>query len=281
MARRLALLVLTLFGAFAIVAPTYAAYPVPLALQGGDGLLSKDGSVRFVAVRAEGGASTVVTVKSRTDGSTLKTLTVAGSFGIPQLTYKGPAGGLFRDGSAFVLQSTGYAETTHFIVLGAQDLDLRQQIDLKGTYAFDALSPDASKMYLVQHTSADDLQHYVVRAYDLSEHKLLPGRIADRTQKNWVMQGWAISRAQSADGRWAYTLYANPGGYPFIHALDSVNGIAHCVGIPWRPTDGTQSSIYDFSLHLKGSTLVIRRASGVKYRTGNTTNWKVSAPKAR
>ena len=77
-----------------------------------------------------------------------------------------------------------------------------------------------------------------MRAYDLATHTLLPGRIADKTQKSWVMQGWAVSRATTADGRWDYTLYANPGGYPFIHALDTVRGVAHCIGLPW-----TQSTI--------------------------------------
>ena len=52
----------------------------------------------------------------------------------------------------------------------------------------------------------------------------MPGRIADKTQKGWVMQGWPTARATTADGRWVYTLYSNPGGYPFVHALDTVRG---------------------------------------------------------
>jgi len=277
MARRLAFLVIAV-GVLAAVPSAQAAYPVPFAAQGGEGLLSNDGVSRFVATKGVGDTSTVVKLLSRSDGATMKTQTIEGSFGIPQLTYKGPAGGLFRDGSAFVLQSTAYAATTHFKVLGAQDLGIRQEIDLKGTFSFDALSPDASKMYLIQHTTSDDLQHYVVRAYDLNEHTLLPGRIADRTQKNWVMQGWAVNRTSSADGRWVYTLYANPGGFPFIHALDSVNGVAHCVGIPWPATDRNQQQVYGFTLRMKGKSLVVARGSGAAYRFVNTSNWKVTKP---
>jgi hypothetical protein len=260
----------------AIAASAYAAYPVPFAAQGGEGLLSKDGAVRFVAVGVPGGAATVLTATNRSGGSTLMTQTVTGAFGVPQLTSKGPAGGLFRDGSAFVVQSMGYNTTTRFVVLGTEDLAVRQAIELKGTYAFDALSPDGSRMYLIQHTTADDLQHYVVRAYDLNEHTLLPGRIADRTQKGWVMQGWPVSRAESADGRWAYTLYANPGGYPFIHALDSVKGVAHCVGIPWPASDRAQQTLFGYALRLKGPSLVVGPQSGAAYRLVNTTNWKVT-----
>jgi hypothetical protein len=275
MARRLAVLV-TAVSALAIVASAYAAYPVPFAAQGGAGLSSKDGAVRFVATATADRVSTVITAIARGDSPPLHTQTVTGSFGIPQLTSQGPAGGLFRDGSAFVVQSMGYDTTTRFIVLATQDLAVRQEIELKGAYAFDALSPDGSKMYVIQHSSASDLQHYVVRAYDLNAHKLLPGRIADRTQKNWVMQGWPVSRTESADGRWVYTLYANPGGYPFIHALDSVKGVAHCVGIPWPASDRGQQTLFNYVLRLKGTSLAVGPQGGVAYRLVNTTSWKVT-----
>ena len=278
MARCLAVLVLAV-GVLAAVPSANAAYPVPYAQQGGDGLLSKDGTIQFLAVSGVGHTTTVVTATKRSDGSTVNTLTVDGSFGIPQLTYKGPSGGLFRDGSAFVLASVGFPDTSRFLVVGTQDLAVRQQIALKGLFGFDALSPDGSKMYLIQHTTTEDLQHYVVRAYDLNVDKLLPGRVADRTQKNWVMQGWPVSRTESADGRWAYTLYANPGGYPFIHALDTVNGVAHCVGIPWSTVDRQQQEVYGFKLRMKGASLVVARGSGVTYRLVNTANWKLTKPK--
>ena len=50
------------------------------------------------------------------------------------------------------------------------------------------------------------------------------------------MDGYPLTRVTSADGRWVYTLYQNGGvgGYPFIHALDTVRGVAHCIGVPLR-----------------------------------------------
>src|SRR4051812_13287351 len=121
MGRRLTVLVLAL-GVLAAVPSANAAYPVPYAMQGGDGLLSKDGMIRFVAADGVGHASTVLTVMSRSDNSTLQTVTLDGSFGIPQLTYQGPSGGLFRDGSAFVLESMGFPKTSRFLVIGTDDL---------------------------------------------------------------------------------------------------------------------------------------------------------------
>jgi hypothetical protein len=265
---------LVLLGALAVVPAASAAYPAPFAAQGGAGLLSLDGSLRFNANKA--GANTLVSAVKVGDGSTVKSQTINGAFGIPMLTQNGYAGGLFHDGSRFVLQSVGIETTTRFVVLGTQDLATRDTVTLNGTFGFDALSPDGSKLYLIQHTSTNDLDHYTVRAYDMSEHQLLPGRIADKTQKGWVMQGFAVSRATTANGRWAYTLYANPGGFPFIHALDTVRGVAHCVGLPWRATD--QGPVYSFSLAVKGAQLAVKWQDGRIYRLVNRSNWRLSTP---
>jgi hypothetical protein len=201
---------------------------------------------------------------------------IPGSYGVPMLTSSGPGGGMFRDGSAFVLQSTGLFATTQFVLVSTSDLAVRDQIVLKGTFAFDALSPDGSKLYLIQHKSVQDIQHYIVRGYDLSTHELMPGRIADKTQKSWVMKGWTVDRVTTANGRWAYTLYANPGGFPFVHALDTVRGVAHCVGVPWPQSDGNQNEVFGFKLALSGKKLLVKAGSGTTYRVINTTNWHVS-----
>src|SRR5439155_1061114 len=116
--------------------------------------------------------------------------------------------------------------------------------------------------------------------YDLDAHRLLPGRVADKAQKSWVMQGFAAARATSPDGRWVYTLYANPGGYRFVHGLDTVRGVAHCFGLPW--TSVYQNAIFDTKLALvgmfgnpytaggaegmshDGATLVLQNADGIQ-----------------
>ena len=249
-----------------------AAYPTPFAAQGGTGVPSRDGTLRFVALPS--GPNTVVSAIKTADGSTTRSPGIAGAFGIPVLTQSGLAGGLSHDGSALVLQSLVSNPNTQFVVLGTQDLAPRESISLDGDFGFDALSPDGSMLYLIQHTSAQDIQRYVVRAYDLRAQKLLPGRIADKTQKGWVMQGWAVSRVTTADGRWAYTLYADPGGYPFIHALDTVRGVAHCIGLPWTATD--QDPVFNFTLALQGRSLVVRRQDGSTYRRVDTASWRVS-----
>jgi hypothetical protein len=263
---------LAVLAALAAVPIASAAFPAPYAMQGGAGVLSNDGSMHFVPSAA--GGATLVRAKTA-KGSVVRSQTIPGSFGVPLVTQTGPAGGMFRDGSSFVLQSMGLKSTTQFVLLQTADLATRDRISLDGTFGFDALSPDGGTLYLIQHTSVQDIQHYTVRAYDLSEHTLLPGTIADKTQKSWVMQGWAVSRVTSANGRWVYTLYANPGGYPFIHALDTVHRVAHCVGLPW-PATADQNDVFNFNLTLKGTKLAVRRPGGGVYRFVNTTSWKVS-----
>ena len=56
MFRRLGLY-FTVLGALAVVSAASAAYPAPFALQGGQGVLSNDGSIRFVAVGASPAAA--------------------------------------------------------------------------------------------------------------------------------------------------------------------------------------------------------------------------------
>jgi hypothetical protein len=163
--------------------------------------------------------------------------------------------------------------STTFLVLTPWQMLVRDRIVLKGQFSFDALSPDGSRLYLIHFAHGDQL-HYVVRAYDMATHRLLPGRIADKAQRGWVMQGVASSRVASPDGRWVYTLYSNPSGYGFVHALDTVRGVAHCVGIP--VTD--QSAVGNLRMTLRGSSLALGWHDGRVFRTIDTRTWRMTRP---
>jgi hypothetical protein len=272
MVRRLGFL-LVLVGALALPSVASAAYPAPFAVQGGAGLANLDGSVHYVAEPV--GANTRIDALG--DEAATRSVVLRGSYGIAALTQIGLTGGLFHDGSAFVAQSLGLKSSSSFVVIRTKDLVPLQTITLKGTFGFDALSPDGSKLYLIQHTSTQDVQHYIVRAYNLRTHRLLKARVADKTQKSWVMQGWAVDRVTSADGRWDYTLYANPGGYPFVHALDTVHGVAHCIGVPWR---GDDSAPWDMRLALSedARSLAVNRKAGTTFVSIDVSTWKISYP---
>jgi hypothetical protein len=262
----------------------FAAGPDPGVILGGLGVASPGGKLRYVAIGEK--HATTVTVFRRSDDRIVKWRTFRGSFGIPAVTFNSTAGGVSSDGSTLVLSDTRtgngeYPLKRHstFLVVDAKRLRVRARIELPGAYSFDALSPDASRLYLIQHVSSVKLTHYVVRAYDLTRGQLLPGRIADKSQAGWVMNGMPLARTTSADGRWVYTFYANPGGYPFVHALDSVEGVAHCIGIPWK---GSQNNLWHLRLSVRdgGRTLSLHWRSGRPYLAVATGTWRISHPEA-
>ncbi len=263
-------LVISLAVLAVVPAAAAAGGPPQYASQGGLGISAPNGSVHYVAVPAAG-ATTIESIGR--DGSVWNWPTFNGSFGIPMITYRDP-GGLSRDGRTLVLQSAVSGRPTSFLVVSTRTFRKLDEFTLNGNYSFDALSPDASRLYLIQRVDASNYSRYVVRAYDLRMHALLPGRIADRTQKSWVMEGDALTRATSSGGRWAYTLYQNSGGTPFIHALDTVQGVAHCIGIPWASAD--QGGLANVVLTLHGKRLAVHWLSGRNWLNVDTATWRVT-----
>jgi hypothetical protein len=241
--------------------------------------VTADGATRYVAVGVAG--HTVLEGIDTATGTLRATFPLLGSWGIPALglTGSGIGLGLSQNGRTLVLGTTSVGRSSKFLVVDPRALNIRTWIVLKGSFQFDALSPDASKLYLIQHTSSLDQGRYVVRAYDLGANRLLPGRIADRTQRSWVMSGYAVTRTTSAGGRWVYTLYQNPGGTPFVHALDTVRGVAHCIGLPF---EGDQTAFFNLQLDLHdgGRTLAIHWKSGRRWLNVSTTDWRLSTPRA-
>jgi hypothetical protein len=260
----------------------FAVGPDPGVMVSGKGVAGPGGKVRYVA-RGGRGATTVVVARAP-DGSVLRSARLHGRFGVPAVTFQGEIGGLSPDGSTLVLADTRtgngeYPLKRHssFVVLDTKSLRVRDRIELPGHYTFDALSPGGSRLYLIQHVSAQQITHYVVRAYDLTRRQLLPGRIADKSQLGWVMNGMPLTRATSADGRWVYTFYDNPGGYPFVHALDTVQDVAHCIGIPWT---GSENNLWHLRMSVRdgGRTLSIHWRSGRSYLAVATGTWRISHP---
>jgi len=274
MTRYLVLLVL----AFVLVPSALADGYIPAAQQNGDGVLAPDGKTRYVAIGMYGAGNTMLARVDAHTGSVLGAVSLLGTWGIPIYTYTPNSGqGLSLDGKNLVLADLAnvYPRTlSRFMLLDPRSLRMRDAFLLKGDYEFDALSPDAKRLYLIQHTNAADQSRYVVRAYDLPTHTLLPGRVADRTQRNWVMQGFPISRTTSSDVRWVYTLYGNPDGFPFVHALDTVRGVAHCVGLPWR---GSYTAVYNLRLTLHHGSLAVHWLSGRPWLRMDTVSWRLSS----
>src|SRR4051812_23910562 len=264
------ILVVLLLAAF-VAAPAAAGDGFPQgAQQAGAGVTAPQGR-QYVAVGLDQSHTVLTTLQY---GGVTAWAKLDGAFGIPMVT-QSTTGGLSHDGRTLILQEVALAAPTQFVVVDARTLRERDRFILDGIYSFDALSPDASMLYLVQRVDARDYSRYVVRAYDLVHRRLLAGRIADRTQKGWVMQGQPVSRGTSPDGRWVYTLYSNPGGYPFVHALDTVRGVAHCVGIAW-PEGKDQGPLWNLVIEPHGQKIDLRWRSGRPFYRIDAGTWRAA-----
>ena len=205
-----------------------AGGPVP-PVQGGAGVGAQGGSLNYVAVRA--GRDTVLQRIRREDGVVERSRLIRGAFGVPGAAYDGSSTGLSANERTLVLAAMDARATrTRLLVLDARPLRPRTEVVLPGYFTVDAISPGGRWLYLIRYRSISR-NDYEVRAYDLTRRHLLSAPIVDPREPDEKMQGFPTTRTMSPDGRWAYTLYANPDGAPFIHALDTERRTAACIDL--------------------------------------------------
>src|ERR1051325_10314592 len=92
------------------------------------------------------------------------------------------------------------------------------------------------------------------------------------------MEGFATTRTASGDGRWVYTLFMRSGGYPFVHALDTVRGVAHCIGLPWTASDQGPLMSMRMALVDHGSKLSLDWKGGERWLAVDTGTWRITHP---
>jgi hypothetical protein len=244
--------------ALSAAAAAHASGPSPGLVQGSAGVTGPGQPLRFVTLVGPG--LTMLESIERATGRVVKWRALGGEWGVPAVAFDGTSGGLTRDGGTLVLADWGPPDhgalrgSSDFQLVDTETLRTRGRVSLEGDFAFDALSPDGSTLYLVEHVRGDDTTRYRVRAYDLRADRLLRQVIADKRLQGWVMRGYPLKRAESADGRWVYTLYRQDDGYPFVHALDAVDRRAVCIGLPWH---GSQDPLGGAQLRLDGGNLLI------------------------
>jgi hypothetical protein len=229
--------------------------PSPGVVQGWDGIARDD--VRYVAI--PNGRQTVLEAIRRDTGRVVRWTFINGNFGIPQVAFDGTTDGLSRDGRTLVLGDVAAGgPSSTFAVVDLRRFRLRRVIELRGAFSFDALSPNARMLYLVEYLAAGEPTRYRVRAYDLGARRLLPKAVIDKRSEESVMQGAPLARATNKDRRWAYTLYAG-GPHPFVHALDTQKGNAVCIDLPhgWSQLDTA-----GLRLRLSSDRLLVRHHSG-------------------
>jgi len=183
-------------------------------------------------------------------GGTVTAHSNYGGFTIPTVALDKSTSGLSADGNTLVLAEplAGLgAASSRFDVLKATSLRVRESVSLRGSYSFDAISPDGNLIYLIEYTNPANPSQYLVRAYDVQAGHLLRKPVIDPSEAGQPMTGKPVTRAMSPNGQWAYTLYQGSDEGPFVHALDTSGRSAKCIDL-----DGL-----NLPTNLSGSRLVV------------------------
>jgi hypothetical protein len=231
----------------------------PSAALGLPGVVSQDGSVRYVALR-DGLDATAIEARSVATGTVLRRQVVQARVGIPVAA--GTTGtGLSPDGRTLVLGTfhspnpDQIASRTTLVVLSTSLRAQPRTFVLRGDFAVDALSPHARWLYLIE-SRRGGLLDYAVRAFDLRAGTLVPGDVVDRREPDEKMTGYPVARMTTGNGRYAFTIYDGLGQSSFVHALDTVTRTAHCLDLPGSVAE---TAIWNlrFRLSPDGSRLMI------------------------
>lgn len=226
----------------ALTGTAAAAGPVPPVLNGGPGI-AVAGGAHVVAVAKRGGGATQLRLVRDRDRAVLRTRVLPANVGVPMVTFSGLVEGTWATGRRLVLASSVYEDqvNTRFVVIDTRTLAPLRTITLSGTYAFDAVSSDGRRLFVLQFPGGvQGGIRYVVRSVDLRTGKPEPGAIVDKTEPSERMSGIALARAWSRDRTWAYTLYNGGTSHAFVHALNTRTRTARCIDLPWT---GEQQSI--------------------------------------
>ena len=214
---------------------------------------------------------------SVTDDGTATTLTAGarsarlpGVWGIPAVTSTQLPGGLSVDGKLLVLAQQpsyeGLRSASKFLVVSTRTLAVTRAVTLRGEFGFDAVSADDRTLYVIEHRDQNDLNAYIVRAYDLRTGVLLAKPVV-AADEGTTMRGYPVARATTSTGAWVYTLYWRSNGTTFVHALATIQRRAVCLDLAW-----TSQQVWNASLRLSrdGKQLFVRSSAGKLVETVST-----------
>jgi len=192
-------------------------------------------AVKYVAIRS--GDHTTIRAVRVSDGKVLRSRSVAGRYSIPTVAADGSRDGVSADGNTLVLAAPAGKGTSRFALVSTTTLAVRRTIELAGSFTYDAVSPDAGIVYFIEYLEGT---RYQVRAYSPTLGRLLERVVVAKGEANEPMEGYAVTRATSHDGDWAYTLYGREGGgEAFVHSLATEYRFALCIDLPWSASRAT------------------------------------------
>ena len=179
-----------------------------------------------------------------------RTRSVDGAWRLPSIGNDTLPVGVSANGATIVLVEDGAPADpamSRFAVLSPGDA--ARILEFAGSFEFDALSPDGSILYLVEHLPGPPEGHYQVRAVDVATGVMRDAVIVDKRNLDEAMAGWPITQLRHDNGV-VFTLYRGA-EHPFIHALNSVEAWAICIDLPATGWDDPEAAL-DWGLAASG-----------------------------
>ena len=224
------------------------------------GLFSQDHQHIYTAIPQNGHTTIMIT---NTQGSiAVRTFTIAGTYSTASSDYTKSV--LSANGRWLALRQLEQTGTmTTFALVDTQKGTLAKTFTAQGDFDLDAVSPDGSRVFLLERLH-DTTGHYYVRRYDVSSNQLFQGIIADKSEINDPrMLGSGLTRQMAQDGSRAYTLYTDArSNIAFVHILplmSNFNG-ARCINLP-AGKSSSLLSYYTLALSADGSLLYATNAA--------------------
>lgn len=202
---------------------------------------------REIVATPAGATTTIrdVIVETALDGPQI---VIDGAWRLPTIGYDPTPVGLSADGStAALVEATPAASAaaravSRFAVLHVVPLQGPPRIiELPGSFDYDAISPDGSILYVVEHLAGKPDGRYQVRAVDVATGVMRDAVIADKRNIGEAMAGWPIAQVRRPDGL-VMTLYRGA-EHPFIHALNTVEAWAVCIDLPAAHADDAKAAL--------------------------------------
>lgn len=216
---------------------------------------------RFVYIATPQNGQTAITVRNAQTGAPVRTFTIPGTYSTAGMGFDNDV--LSGNGQWLALRALNQTGSiTTVALVNTQTGKLTKTIALSGTYDLDAVSPDGSRLYLLQKLN-DSQGHYYVRLYQVNQNLLEPYNIVDKTIPNDIMIGTALTRQMASDGSLAYTLYVDTvHNIAFVHILPLAGDYlgARCIDLPvGKSTDLLR--YYSMALSADGKTLYVANSA--------------------
>jgi hypothetical protein len=188
--------------------------------------------------------------------------TIDGGWRLPTIGLDPTPVGVSDDGHTIVLVENSRASTgrSRFAIVDRTAAARPRFIELTGEFDYDALSPDGSILYVVEHLPGPPDGHYQVRAVDTATGVLRDGVVVDKNEGDEAMAGWPIAQVRRPDGM-VFTLY-HGAEHPFIHALSSVDAWALCIDLPAAGANDTAAaSDWGLASTIDGRSIIAANAT--------------------